>query len=176
MVVDSSSDADSEIFYPPRTDLRPRPLTVDIAPAVHCFPHDATLLDPVDTGVDANLDDTVATTLLQSPQQQADSLQVILKDHSYTPEDNTWVSELATRRQVARHWARDNPDTSLPWHLATVLSQDIFDDDTRARIRQFDVISGRPKTLAILYPSTSEDDRSTVDAPVKTKWDSAPSA
>ncbi len=170
--MDSSSDADMEVFYPPRTNLRPRPITLDIAPDVACSPHDTTQLDPLDTALEETIDDTVNTTLLQSPAQQADSLQTILADHAYIPEDTTWTSELATRRQVARDWLRANPTASLPWHFSTVLTQDIFDDDIRARIRQFPVNSGPPTSLTALYPSTSDDDNSTL-ASFRTHTDAA---
>ncbi len=155
----SSSDADVDIYYPPRINLRPRALTVDIAPEPPSPTHDTTVMDPLDTALEETIDNTVASTLLQSPSQQADSLQAILTDHAYTTEDTTWVSELATRRQVARDWLRDNPSEPLPWHLSTVLAQDVFDEDTRHRIRQFDITSGKPKTLTDLYPSTSDDDQ-----------------
>ncbi len=54
-------------------------------------------------------------------------------------DNDEWKSELENRRTEARQWLLAHNNEVLPWHMATVLSQDTFDADTVHRLKQFPV-------------------------------------
>ncbi len=54
-------------------------------------------------------------------------------------DNDEWKSELENRRTEARQWLLAHNNEVLPWHIATVLSQDTFDADTVHRLKQIPV-------------------------------------
>ncbi len=104
VVVESPSDSDVDIYYPPRK------LHVNIAPEPQVSPLDTTFRDPLDTTLKETIDSIVTDTLAQSPSQQADTLQAILTDYTYSPADSWWPRDFATCCQAAQDWRHDNPN------------------------------------------------------------------
>ena len=131
----SSTDSD----VPPRQHRRSTTIPL---PQVDPATTPAATVTPLSDHVDAQLDEAIATTSAQTPDQQAASLTSLLDvDPLFAnlPTNPHWLKELDARRESARKCLNHDASQPLPWHMAIVLANKHFAPEIIQQIQQFPV-------------------------------------